>query len=154
MKTEKLNSWLTLGANVGVLIGLILLVFELRQNSDLMRAQMSQSRSETTRAGLQSYMDSPYIPAIRIKVEDNEDLSREEYIRYNYYFLSFMSNMNNLFWQYNEGHLSDEIPYTVASNTKRMIGRGNIGLELWDRNKSNYSVEFVAFVEEAIADLR
>ena len=32
MNTEKLNRWLALGANVGVLIGLILLVYEVRQN--------------------------------------------------------------------------------------------------------------------------
>lgn len=39
MDTEKLNRWLTLGANVGVLIGLLLLVLELNQNHEMMRAQ-------------------------------------------------------------------------------------------------------------------
>ena len=40
MKPDNLNKWLTLGANVGVLIGIILLVAELNQNSTLMRAQI------------------------------------------------------------------------------------------------------------------
>ena len=44
MDTDKMNRWLTLGANVGVLIGLILLLFEIRQNSDLMRSQIATPR--------------------------------------------------------------------------------------------------------------
>jgi hypothetical protein len=39
MNPDSLNRWLTLGANVGVLVGLLLLVFELNQNRDMIRAQ-------------------------------------------------------------------------------------------------------------------
>jgi len=35
MNTDRVNKWLTLGANVGVLAGLILLVAEIRQNTEL-----------------------------------------------------------------------------------------------------------------------
>jgi hypothetical protein len=40
MDSDRINRWLTLGANVGVLVGIILLVLELNQNSVLMRAQI------------------------------------------------------------------------------------------------------------------
>ncbi len=46
MNTESVTRWLTLGANVGVLSGLILLLIELDQNSDLVRAQIHQARSD------------------------------------------------------------------------------------------------------------
>ncbi len=46
MKMEKLNSWLVLGANVGVLIGLLLLIYEIRQNTALMRAEIHSIRAE------------------------------------------------------------------------------------------------------------
>ena len=39
MKTETVNRWLTLAANLGVLVGIGLLYVELRQNSELMRLQ-------------------------------------------------------------------------------------------------------------------
>jgi hypothetical protein len=45
MKAENLNRWLTLGANLGVLVGIILLVAELNQNSTLMRAQIFNERA-------------------------------------------------------------------------------------------------------------
>ncbi len=40
MDNHRLNRWLTLGANIGVLIGLLLLILELRQNHEIMRAQI------------------------------------------------------------------------------------------------------------------
>ncbi len=39
MKTEIINKWLTLGASIGILIGLVLVLVEIRQNSDLLRLQ-------------------------------------------------------------------------------------------------------------------
>ena len=45
MKTNNLNQWLTLAANFGVLVGLILLIAELNQNSTLMRAQIFNDRA-------------------------------------------------------------------------------------------------------------
>lgn len=41
------NKWLTLGANIGVVIGLIVLIVELRQNSNLMRASMEIDRASS-----------------------------------------------------------------------------------------------------------
>ena len=47
MNDDKLNRWLTLGANFGVLVGIFLLIFEIRQNSNLMRVQVEQARSDS-----------------------------------------------------------------------------------------------------------
>lgn len=42
---ERTNRWLTLGANVGVLLGIIMLIVELRQNAALTRADMEQQKN-------------------------------------------------------------------------------------------------------------
>ena len=47
MDSDRLNRWLTLGANVGVLIGLALLVVEIRQGNQLALAQIEQTRSDS-----------------------------------------------------------------------------------------------------------
>ena len=47
MNADSVNKWLTLSANIGVVFGLILLLVELDQNSDLVRAQIHQARSDT-----------------------------------------------------------------------------------------------------------
>ena len=43
MDENKVNKWLTLGANFGVLIGIFFLAVELRQNNDIARAQARHS---------------------------------------------------------------------------------------------------------------
>lgn len=40
MKSERVNRWLTLGANIGVLLGLVILIFEVRQNAALTRTEL------------------------------------------------------------------------------------------------------------------
>lgn len=44
--SEKLNHWLALGANFGVLLALIILVVEVRQDAALTRAGMEQQKNQ------------------------------------------------------------------------------------------------------------
>jgi len=46
LDTDRLNRWLTLVANVGVLVGLALLVFEIRQSNLLALSEIEQTRSD------------------------------------------------------------------------------------------------------------
>lgn len=51
MDSDRLNSWLSLGANIGVLVGIIFLAVEIRQNSDLARLQFAEDRITTLQQG-------------------------------------------------------------------------------------------------------
>lgn len=44
-KGERLNHWLTLGANIGVVLGLMVLIIEVRQNANLSRAAMEADKN-------------------------------------------------------------------------------------------------------------
>jgi len=46
MNTDQINKWLTLMTNVGVLIGIALLILELNQNTELARAEMHAMRAD------------------------------------------------------------------------------------------------------------
>lgn len=46
MNTDRVNDWLSLLTNVGVLIGIVLLILELNQNTELARAEMHAVRAE------------------------------------------------------------------------------------------------------------
>ena len=46
MDTDRLNRWLSVGANIGVVIGIAVLILEINQNTEMMRAQMTQARAE------------------------------------------------------------------------------------------------------------
>jgi len=44
---DKLNKWLTLGANLGVIAGLIFVAFQIKQNTSQMRVEASYSINQT-----------------------------------------------------------------------------------------------------------
>jgi hypothetical protein len=154
MQTEMLNRWLTLAANFGVLIGLILLVYEVRQNADLMRAQINQSRTDTALFQQYSVSDTDYIAPILAKVGRGEQLSDEEMLRYDARMRAFNRNQDNNLWQYNQGYLGENIPASIRGGVRDVIGGSELGMTTWDRQKYSYTEDYVAFVEEAIADLR
>ena len=103
MKTVELNSWLSLGANVGVVIGLALLIYEINQNTALMEAQINQNRTDSALAEQQADYNSDYMPAIRVKVASGQELTDEELFRNSRWLRGFSRNMDNQLWQYNHG---------------------------------------------------
>jgi hypothetical protein len=64
MNTKNLTQWLTLGANLGVLIGIFLLIVELNQNSTLMRAQIFNDRTDQGIAQFMTMAESPELSEI------------------------------------------------------------------------------------------
>ncbi len=52
MDLKKLNQWLTLFANIGVLAGIIFLGFEIRQNTQIMKADAIQESTNIAREQL------------------------------------------------------------------------------------------------------
>jgi len=59
---------------------------EIRQNSDLMQIQFQQSRAESAMPLLGEEFNSPYLPGIRVKLDNGEELTQEEAKRFREYF--------------------------------------------------------------------
>ena len=154
MNANNVNKWLTLSANIGVVIGLVLLIVEISQNTEMMRAQINQSRTDTAMSEQQAIFNSDYIPALLAKRDRGEPYSDEEMIRYTTIFRSGNRNQDNNLWQYDQGFLGENIPRSIRGFARAVIGGSEIGIKTWDSQKYSYTDEYVAFVEEAIADLR
>jgi hypothetical protein len=77
-RTEQLNQWLALGANIGVLLGLIILIVEVRQNAALSRAAMEQQKNDVL-AEIEFNIAKPEISKVWIKsIRHPEDLTEPE----------------------------------------------------------------------------
>ena len=154
MNANNVNKWLTLSANIGVVIGLVLLIVEIDQNTEMMRAQINQSRTDTAISEQQAVFNSDYMPALLAKLNTREPFSEEETNRYETYFRSGNRNQDNNLWQYNQGFLGENTPRSIRGFAREVIGASEIGITTWDNQKYSYTDEYVAFVEDAIADLR
>ena len=129
MNADNVNRWLTLSANIGVVIGLILLLVEIDQNSDLVRAQIHQARSDVHIAMRQERANSEFLlPAMR-KFESAggfnnlaaiDQLTEIEAGRIEAFILARHQDYDNLFYQYQQGYLDEEFyQYRVANSIKR-----------------------------------
>ena len=67
MDTDKLNSWLTLGANIGVVIGLAILIYEIRVAQHLAETQALVRRADQIQEAQVQIVMSDSLAAIRVK---------------------------------------------------------------------------------------
>ena len=76
MGMEKINSWLTLTANTGVVLGLVFLGIEIRQSRIATEAATYQARSTEIQEANQNFALSDYMPEIydRLEAEGIESL--------------------------------------------------------------------------------
>jgi hypothetical protein len=128
--TEKLNNWLSLGANIGVLIGLFLLVVELDQNSDAVRAQIHQSRSDNFESFHADMANSELLVEALVKfraaggaqdLTSIEQLSPEELARVRYYHRGRLMGYDNLYFQYKSGFLEEDFYNVRVVNPVRAL---------------------------------
>jgi hypothetical protein len=69
MQSNNLDRWLTIGTNISVLIGIILLIVEIEQNNELVRIQIEQTRSDTYVAWQREVASGDHVAPLFAKLE-------------------------------------------------------------------------------------
>lgn len=152
MNTENLNRWLSLGANLGVLVGIVILAIEIQQNTEMTRAQITQSRAEVSIAMADMTINSDYLPAIRAKITNGDALSQEETIRYQDFLRAVFRGQDNNIQQYKQGLLGDHIPRALSETVRAIILSSPVALNYWDQSKLQFSDDYIEFVDQIIAE--
>ena len=130
MDSDRLNRWLTLVANTGVLVGLILLVVEIRQSNLLALADIEQTRSDSLLQWRREWVTNDHI--VPMLLERSSIFSMEEYfsldvaerqaavenmldemdpttrMRMRFFFLTSFWDYENLHAQYQRGLISEQ----------------------------------------------
>ena len=89
MNTDKVNRWLTLGANFGVFLGIILLIIELDLNRDMIRAQTRSEVSAQIAQHLELMGSDPQIASVKRRGDAGEELSADEEQQHFLLFVEF-----------------------------------------------------------------
>jgi hypothetical protein len=146
MDIEKTNHWLTLVTKVGVLTGIGLLVYELNQNTNLMRAeakatrQMEQANSgEVTRIMFEAR--SAGFPGNSEALDVLTPLDR---FRYTAFTGGLMETVQNWHYQCQEDLLDDELCQSGYESMARSLLQTSHGL----------GIDFTANRPSFVADLR
>lgn len=76
--SDRLNRWLTLGANLCVVLGLVILIVEVRQNAELTRAAMETGKNDAL-TQIELSLANPEVSAAWVKsIREPESLSDVE----------------------------------------------------------------------------
>jgi hypothetical protein len=108
MKMDNLNRWLTLLANAGVLIGIVVVAIELQQTQTEMTAEASTLRAQMA-IDIRDRQTENRIYEIGEKLRTSRELTIEEDDRLRNFISSLMRFFENLHFQYQLGVLDEEI---------------------------------------------
>ncbi len=149
MNADKVTRWLTLGANVGVLIGIFFLAVELRQNNDLLQSQVSISYVGMRTGMLNALWQNDETLKTIVKAKEGKDLSPLELQRLQILYRSAFANWEWEYEQYKKGilEISDQPPelrFRAAVNYYPLMR------ESWGVHKRVLTPEFVQYMEENV----
>jgi hypothetical protein len=135
MNTDKWNTRISVIANIGVVIGLFLLILEIRQNTEMMRAQMHNDSMSIRVQRRFDYANSWEIAGIYGKLtagmgeafleptaEAIALLSEEEPYRFRSDTIGMRDHLADLFYQCRRGYLDDEFcDYRLRNQIAAML---------------------------------
>jgi hypothetical protein len=110
MDSDKLNTWLSLLTNLGVVAGLAMLVIEISQTNNLAEAAAAQRRSDQIMEAQKDYALSDYLPSIVVKYREGgiDTLTAAEVSRYQLWESARRIRMSAQYRQYRMGYLDRE----------------------------------------------
>jgi len=129
-------------ANVGVIIGIILLVFELDQNRDMMRAQTRNEISRGVVELLSSATTSVELAEAWAKARQGETLNPAQAVMLEAFSESIFRYWENVHYQYRQG-LYDEEEFSKHLDTIiGLVSRDAALMKWWCGNHPIYSAAF------------
>ena len=153
MNVDRLNHWLTLGANFGVIFGLVLVAFQFQQNTDAIRLQARLSASGSIQSAELSVAGDTLAEAWAKSILTPSELTPGEVVQVWSYLVAGMTGVHQNWVAYDAGYTTArDLEATMQAATTYL--NYPYGLVYWNAVKNyQYDSEFVALVDEALTDL-
>jgi hypothetical protein len=96
MNADKVQSWLGLGANIGVVIGLFLVAFQINQDADLTKAQLFSDHTNSRREWNQAMMGENPMEIVAKSIERPHELTLAELQAMDLYFIAAINEIRRI----------------------------------------------------------
>jgi len=147
MISERMHNWLALGANIGVIVGLLLLAFEINQSTKATIAAASEGLTEQSLVFMAARLDNSIVARASYKQDYDQDLDEFEEHQ-----LVLLQQLNfrlfeSAYLQYRRG-LYDESEWDRYSRIIANLMRDNETARImWTRTEGGWTAEFEEEVE-------
>ena len=146
LNSENLNSWLTLGANIGVFVGIVLLIVEMGQNRVMMQAQTRHEVAMGLIEFTRSIESNPQFASIHRRGNSGEQLTPDEFYQYLYHYTGLFRYWENVHYQYRQG-LFDKIEFSTQLEGMRRVMQSEGVKKVWCGYRETLSPVFRAEID-------
>ena len=154
---KKLDIWqiTQLLGNLGIVAGILLLVYELNQNRAMMAAQTRNSIAQASAALIQNEATKPAYLEVMLRGMDGEELTRLEQAQFDLNWSAYFRLWENSFYQYRVG-LYDDVEYKAEQKAwARLLSTPGIW-RYWcsQRGRGNRSEIFIEEIDKLLEDAK
>ncbi len=153
MKKIELGQSFQILGNLGVIIGILLLVYELNQNRDLMVAQTRNSIAQSQAALIHNEALSEDMAGISRKAFAGKSLTPNEEGRFILNWTAYFGLWENIYFQYQNGLFSDEEYRARRQSWRRLFSEKPIR-DLWCSRRTERAEQFNADINEFLGEDR
>jgi len=153
LDSDRINRWLTLGANLGVLVGIILLVVELDQNRDMMRSQIRyEVFQDEAIYNLTVATDRELVEVIH-RAGQGEQLDGADRLQNFIRLLAYFRIQENIHYQFRQGLFDWDEYESIKKARQGFVGVSRETAKAWCRIRQGTSVEFRENMDQAFTGL-
>ena len=142
MEMDRLNRWLILGANFGVVVGLVFLAIELNQNT---KATIAAASEEATKQSLDYFalgMDNQVIARARYKHSVGDELSAFEKNQLWWHQYYNFRIFENIFLQYRRGYYEENEWIRYEKIIHFRLTTDPFAQQMWEDRAFSWTKEF------------
>ncbi len=143
MKTPDLGQTIGLVANLGILVGILLLAYELAQNREMMQSQTRTAIAEGATDFLVAIYSDEHLASLWVRGNAGEELSEVERIRHDGLRAAVNRYYENAHYQYRTG-LYEEGEFAAQREQWRILFSAKGIADHWCRSRAAYSPEYAA----------
>ena len=147
MDADRTNKWLTLTANVGVILSLLFLAYEINQSTKATIAAASQGLTDQSIVYFDAQLDHEVISQATYKQHQGDELSD-----YELHQLDLLQRLNfrvfeNAFLQYKRGLYEEREWERYRRIIAGHMADNPIAIQMWERSQGGWTDEFAAEVD-------
>ena len=149
MNFKRINAILTLTANVGVLIGVLLVAYELRQNDNTLNASIQLSLSNSYEALATIAVENPILGEAIVRLFTGEDLDIQDQVNLTAWQSRYLQVLHTTYNLYRDGIVPEDFWREKASHFTVFMVQSDRFTELYETGKHDeiFSREFEAALD-------
>lgn len=146
---NKQHDWMNLSASIAVIIGIVFLGLEIRQNTEMMKSQTRDSISEKQMMFSEWVATEVDLAEVIAKANSGQELSPTEAVQHGYFLAGVWREWENSYYQYQQG-LFDREEFVPRMHRWEEMMRNSYVSNSWVATRMNYSPNFRTVVDNIL----